>query len=117
MRRKRILVGLIVIVGILFFLFSILFIIGKLMGGRGQLAFGDRIAVVEIKGIIADSTSIIEEIRQHLEDRGVKAIVLRVDSPGGGVGPSQEIYQEIKRARKTKKVIASMGSVAAAGGY
>jgi protease-4 len=117
MKRKRILVGLIVIAGILLFLFSILFIIGKLMGGRGQFAFGDRIAVVEIKGVIADSTSIIEEIHQYLEDTGVKAIVLRIDSPGGGVGPSQEIYQEVKRARKKKKVIASMGSVAASGGY
>jgi protease-4 len=117
MKRKRILVGLIVIAGILLFFFSILFIVGKLMGGRGQFAFGDRIAVVEIKGVIADSTSIIEEIHQYLEDTGVKAIVLRIDSPGGGVGPSQEIYQEVKRARKKKKVIASMGSVAASGGY
>jgi protease IV len=72
---------------------------------------------VEIKGVITESSGIIAEIRQYQEDEGVKAIVLRIDSPGGGVGPSQEIHREISKVKMTKKVVTSMGSVAASGGY
>jgi len=119
MKRKRILVGLGVIVALLIFFFSILFIIGRTTGRPGGFAFGDKIAVVEIKGVITESFDIIEEIHQYLEDEGVKAIVLRIDSPGGGVGPSQEIHREISKIKMKKKVkvITSMGSVAASGGY
>ena len=67
--------------------------------------------------MITESSEVIEEIHQYLADDGVKAIVLRVDSPGGGVGPSQEIYREVVKAKLKKKIITSMGSVAASGGY
>jgi protease-4 len=117
MNRKRVLVGLGVIALLLIFFFSILFIIGRSMGRPGRFAFGDKIAVVEIRGVITQSADIIDEIRQHEEDEGVKAVVLRIDSPGGGVGPSQEIHREIVKLRTKKKVIVSMGSVAASGGY
>ena len=83
----------------------------------GPLPFGDKIAIVEIKGVITQSSGVIEEIHQHLADEGVKAIILRVDSPGGGVGPSQEIHREVVKARQKKKVVTSMGAVAASGGY
>jgi protease-4 len=72
---------------------------------------------VEIRGVITQSSGIIEEIHQYLEDEGVKAIILRIDSPGGGVGPSQEIHREILKIKSKKKVVTSMGSVAASGGY
>jgi protease-4 len=72
---------------------------------------------VEIRGVIAQSSGIIEEIHQYVEDDGVKAIILRIDSPGGGVGPSQEIHREILKAKEKKKIVTSMGSVAASGGY
>jgi protease-4 len=113
MKRKRVLAGLGTIVVILAIFFSILFFAGH------DLPFGDRIAVVEIKGVITQSANVIEELERYLEDDGVKAIVLRIDSPGGGVGPSQEIYREIIKGKtKTgKKVLVSMGSVAASGGY
>jgi protease-4 len=75
------------------------------------------VAIIEIKGVIAQSSDVIEELLQYREDDGVKAIVLRIDSPGGGVGPSQEIYEEILKVRKEKKVVTSMGSVSASGGY
>jgi protease-4 len=117
MNRKRVLVGLGVIALLLIFFFSILFIIGRSMGRPGRFAFGDKIAVVEIRGVITQSADIIDEIRQHEEDEGVKAVVLRIDSPGGGVGPSQEIHREIVKLRTKKKVIVAMGSVAASGGY
>ncbi len=82
-----------------------------------DFSFGGRIAVVEIRGVITQSSGVIDELRQHREDRGVRAIVLRIDSPGGGVGPSQEIYQEVLKTRREKKVLTSMGAVAASGGY
>ncbi|MGZ3512914.1 MAG: signal peptide peptidase SppA [Thermodesulfobacteriota bacterium] len=120
MKRRRILIGLGVIVALLIFFFAVLFIIGRYTGGKSsRFAFGDKIAVVEVKGVISQSSAVIEELQQNLADDGVKAIVLRVDSPGGGVGPAQEIHREIMRIRSTskKKVVTSMGSVAASGGY
>jgi len=120
MKRKRILIGLGVIAALLVFFFTVLFFIGRYTGGRNsRFAFGDKIAIVEVKGVISQSSGVIEDLQQYLADDGVKAIVLRVDSPGGGVGPAQEIYREIMRIRSTskKKVVTSMGSVAASGGY
>jgi len=117
MKRKKIFIGLAVIVAILVFFFLVIYLIGRLMGRESQFAFGDKIAVVEIRGVITQSSDIIKGIHQHLEDPGVKAIVLRIDSPGGGVGPAQEIHREVQKARTKKKVITSMGSVAASGGY
>ena len=118
MKRKRILIGLGVIAALLIFFFTILFFIGRYSGGKSnRFAFGDKIAIVEVKGVITQSSGVIEELQQYLEDERVKAIILRVDSPGGGVGPSQEIYREIMKIKSKKKVVTSMGSVAASGGY
>ncbi|MDY0376128.1 MAG: signal peptide peptidase SppA [Desulfobacterium sp.] len=75
------------------------------------------IGVVEIVGVIASSKEVSRQIKLFRDDPAIKAIVLRIDSPGGGVGPSQEIYREIIKAKEVKKVIASLGSVAASGGY
>lgn len=121
MKRKRIFLGMVVIAGLLVFFFIILFGIGQYVSrsGSAKFAFGDKIAVVEIRGLITQSSGIIEELHQYDEDEGVKAIILRIDSPGGGVGPSQEIYREVQKIKlsQKKKVITSMGSVAASGGY
>jgi len=109
--------GLGIIVILLVILFSILFFIGRFTGRPGRFAFGDKIGIVEIKGVITQSAEVIEEIHQYQEDEGVKAIILRIDSPGGGVGPAQEIHREILKVKSKKKVVTSMGSVAASGGY
>ncbi len=85
--------------------------------GTGQVMGADKVALVRIEGPIIDSQRFVDEIRQYVDDNSIKAIVLRVDSPGGAVAPSQEIYTEVKRAVQTKKVVASMGSLAASGGY
>jgi protease-4 len=84
-----------------------------------DVSTGDRIAVIRVEGVIMDSQQTIEDLRRFSRNPAVKAIVLRIDSPGGGVVPSQEIYDEVKRvrAKHNKAVIASMGSVAASGGY
>jgi len=117
MKQKRILIGVGVIVVLLVIFFSALYLIGRSAGTSSRFAFGDKIAIVEIRGVIAQSSGVIEEIHQYLEDDGVKAIILRIDSPGGGVGPSQEIHREILKVKGKKKIVTSMGSVAASGGY
>lgn len=82
-----------------------------------ELPLKDKIALIRIEGPIITSKDIVDEIKEYAKDRSIKAIVLRVDSPGGGVVPSQEIYGEVKKASVQKKIVVSMGSVAASGGY
>ncbi len=78
---------------------------------------GEKVGVVEISGIITDAKDTIRNIRKYREDDSIKAIVLRIDSPGGVVGPSQEIFREVRKTIGEKKIIASMGAIAASGGY
>jgi protease-4 len=82
-----------------------------------SISLGDRIALVRIEGMITDSKDSIEEIKEYVKDPSVKAILLRIDSPGGAVAPAQEIHEEVKKAVAKKQVVVSMGSVAASGGY
>jgi protease-4 len=84
-----------------------------------DLSTEDRIALVRIEGIILDSQTTVGELKRFGENPSIKAIVLRIDSPGGGVVPSQEIHDAVQRVRNksNKAVIASMGTVAASGGY
>jgi protease-4 len=82
-----------------------------------KIPLGEKVAVIKVTGVIIDSTSVIEELKEYSKDASVKAIVLRVDSPGGAVAPSQEIHEEIIKAKQNKKVVVSMGTVAASGGY
>jgi protease-4 len=118
MKRRPILTGLLVILGLLVFFSAFFLLLGRYSGKPDRrLASGGKVAVVEIRGVIAQSSGPINELHQYLEEEDVKAIVLRIDSPGGGVGPSQEIHREVVKARKKKKIITSMGSVAASGGY
>jgi protease-4 len=77
----------------------------------------NQVGVVEITGAIVESDNILRQIKSFREDEQIKAIVMRINSPGGGVGASQEIYREIRKTTETKKVVASMASVAASGGY
>lgn len=79
---------------------------------------GDKIAIVEINDVIVSSEKTVEQIKKFREDKSIKAIVLRINTPGGGVAASQEIYEEVKRTRDGGKiVVVSMGSIAASGGY
>ena len=86
------------------------------IGERFSAGSGN-IGIVEVTGPILSSKEIIEQIRDFRENKNIKAIIVRIDSPGGGIGPSQEIYRELIKTRASKKVLASMGSVAASGGY
>jgi protease-4 len=93
------------VVGVIFF-----------SGGR-ELALGSGVGLVELKGVIIDSQDIVKQLNYLRKSDNVKAVVLRIDSPGGVVGPSQEIYAEVKKLAAHKKVVVSMGSIAASGGY
>jgi len=77
----------------------------------------EKIAVVEIKGVILDPQPVVEKLIKFRKNENIKAIVLRIDSPGGAVGPSQEIHAEVKKVQREKKVLVSVGSAAASGGY
>jgi len=76
-----------------------------------------KVGVVEIDGVIADSKATVALIKRFRENDDIQAIVIRINSPGGVIGPSQEIYREIRKTTQTKTVVASMGSIAASGGY
>lgn len=79
---------------------------------------GDKVAVVELLGPIYGSRRIVHELKQFSRHESVKAMVFRIDSPGGGVAASQEIYESVRRVReKGIPVVASLGTVAASGGY
>jgi protease IV len=82
-----------------------------------RIPIGERVAVIRIEGPIIDSKEAIDEIKDYVKDPSIKAIVLRIDSPGGAVAPSQEIYEEVRKAAVKKKIVVSMGSLAASGGY
>lgn len=77
----------------------------------------DRVAVIELKGAIFKSSRFTRQVDELLEDKKIKALVVRINSPGGLVGPSQELYQSLKKADAQIPVVASIGSVGASGGY
>ncbi|MCE5270223.1 signal peptide peptidase SppA [bacterium] len=80
-------------------------------------SFGKRVGVLELEGVIDDSQPLIRQLKAFQEDDGIQAVVVRVESPGGAVAPSQEIYQALTVLREKKPVVVSMGSIAASGGY
>jgi protease-4 len=115
MKSPWVIIG--VIVGALFLVFMVvLFAVG--LRGEGTGITGKSVGLVEVLGVITDARATVREIRYLVKQSDVPVILLHVDSPGGIVTPSQEIYSELKRARaKGKKLVVSMGTVAASGGY
>ena len=96
-----------------------LLVLTKLVAPDLDLAGEEHIALIRVEGPILDSRETVTELTRFGKSSAVKAIVLRIDSPGGGVVPSQEIHDAVKSVRQKhqKKIIASMGTVAASGGY
>lgn len=94
----------------LFFLLLIL----RSIGG-GSTSIGQKVAVIDIRGIITRSDATIKLLHTYRDDQSIKAIIVRIDSPGGSVAPVQEIYSELKKIEKP--IVASMGGSAASGGY
>ncbi|MGC9195862.1 MAG: signal peptide peptidase SppA [Syntrophobacteraceae bacterium] len=82
-----------------------------------ELFKGSRVGEIDITGTILGSRSSLKELKKFRKNSSIKAILLRIDSPGGAVAPSQEIYREVLRTVKVKPVVVSMGSLAASGAY
>jgi protease IV len=87
--------------------------------GEAPVVSSDKVALVKVEGVILDSEDVIDQLKKYSKNSSIKAIVLRIDSPGGAVVPSQEIYEEIRKVKlqNNQKVVTSMGTVAASGGY
>lgn len=118
MSKKTAIIAAIVLVS-LTILFALSVKIAATIIGTGgtPLTSKEGVGLIEVKGMILDSKETIRQLRYFLKKDTVKAVVLRVDSPGGIVAPSQEIYSEVKKFAARKKIIVSMGSLAASGGY
>ena len=117
MKKRPFLLASALLAGLFVFFLALAVTVASFMGRPANFVIGDKIGVVEVFGVIADSRQVIEQLHDFRDNDNVKAIVLRVDSPGGGVGPSQEIHDEVKLIDAQKPVVVSMGSVAASGGY
>jgi protease IV len=124
-RRDRLALGIVAFIfGGLFLVFFgfLLLAYGVVKGESPGLGTGPRIGVVEVRGGIGMGDSrgvedLLKQVRKFAQDDGMKAVVVRIDSPGGSVGPSQEIHDEVKRLAAKKTVVCSLGNVAASGGY
>jgi protease-4 len=110
-----------VFIGLIFIGISFLFFASVIKQERTEYyssGSGDKIGLIEINDIIMNSEGVVQQIKKFREDKSIKAILLRINSPGGGVAASQEIYEEVKYTRDHGKlVVVSMGSIAASGGY
>jgi protease-4 len=117
MRKHPVVLGICILLFIAVVFFTLIYAINLFKRDSRSFSFHGKVGVVQIEGIISGIGDVIDQIDEFADDDGIRAVVLRVDSPGGGVAPSQEIYQAVQQLRKKKKVVASMGSVAASGGY
>lgn len=90
---------------------------GSLYSDNTSIFSKDEVSILEIKGVIAEADDTLEKIRDIAERSSTKAVVVRIDSPGGGVAASQEIFEELKKLNAKKPVVASLSSLAASGGY
>jgi protease-4 len=116
MKSKWLWLGLIIAGTVLILFLAAIFIVFA-KGGADSMAWGEGVGLVEVKGVIIDSQETVKQLNAMRKNDNVRAVVLRIDSPGGVVGPSQEIYAEVKKLGAKKKVVVSMGSLAASGGY
>lgn len=109
MKKRRVFI----ILGTIVALFFLMLVLLRSMGGSTSI--GQKVAVIDIRGIISRSDATIKLIHTYRDDPSIKALVIRIDSPGGSVAPVQEIYSELEKIEKP--IVASMGGSAASGGY
>lgn len=119
MKHKGLLIVLILLTlvggAFLFGLVISLFAVGA--DGGSAWPFGGRVGVITIDGTIVSADQAVQDIDRFRTDDDIKSVVLRLESPGGSVGASQEILEAVQRLAEKKPVVASMGSVAASGAY
>lgn len=121
MKKRAVVITIVVASCILVFGFIALTVLVTVSGGGGEfqfVSFGPKVAVVELYGEIADSRDFVRQVKRYTDDDNVRAILVDINSPGGAVAPSQEMYSQLMKARDAGKiVVVSMRSVAASGGY
>jgi protease-4 len=117
MKRQWLVCGLAFLGGLVLFLILLSFIFALLAGYKHFGLGKPKIGVLEIKGVILDADEYLSAIREFRTRRDVKAVLVRVESPGGAIGPTQEVFEELKKLRKEKPIYVSMGGVSASGGY
>jgi protease IV len=118
LRRHPLLIVLVVVVAAVGIIAVLALAIGGAEGGdSGVSGFGKKVGIVKIEGVITDSKEVVKQVHRYRDDKSIKAVVVRIESPGGVVAPSQEIYSELKKLGEKKPIVVSMGSVAASGGY
>ena len=119
-QRHPVLTGLFFMAALsVMFFGGITFFVSSIIQQKNNYLLGvsDSIGVIEVKGVITDAEETLADIKNFGQKEGIKAVVIRIDSPGGAVGASQELFMAIKRLSQSKPVVASMGSVAASGGF
>jgi protease IV len=123
-RRSRTLLWILIGGGAFFLfvlaVFSLVYLTLRAGGGETSLgSFGDRIGVIDLEGVILSPQPVVGELKKFGDDSSIKAIILHVNSPGGGVAASEEIYREVKRVReqKKKRIVVSIETVGASGAY
>jgi protease-4 len=117
-QKRPLLVSFIIIVFVVVLFTIILLSLSFVSRHRATgISWADKVGVIKVEGIIMDSREVIEQLHRYKKSGSVKAVVIRVDSPGGAVGPAQEIFEEVKKLADKKPVVVSMGSVSASGGY
>lgn len=118
MRKHPVMSGLLLLIVLGFVFYLIFYRAGAQTGSVGAKRFSlnDKVGVLPIEGLITDSFKINQQIDEFAEDSSIVAVVVRINSPGGSVGAAQEIYDAILELKKKKKVVVSMGSIAASGG-
>src|SRR3990172_12645704 len=104
-QRRPILSSCLIVALVLVFFVGLSLITVSWWKKESLFASKDKVGVIEINGLITKSLPTLKELRKFSEEEHIKAIVLRIDSPGGSVGPSQEIMREIEKTRKKKKVV------------
>jgi protease IV len=112
-----ILAVIVILAAVGLFLGLVMALFYSVTGPSEPFSFREKIGILPIEGTITESDTLVAQLVEFRKDRRIKAIILRVDSPGGSVGPSQEIYREIRKTIETKRVVASLGALGASGGY
>jgi protease-4 len=117
MQSRTLWTGCLITTLVVLFFLGLSGVVLALLGKGSFFTPRERVGVVEIKGLLTDSRATIKQLDRYRDDSSIKAIVLRINSPGGAVGPAQEILREVEKIRAKKKIVASLGTVAASGGY
>lgn len=111
---RKVIIGIAIGLGVIVLAFALGFY--AFFARVGSSGHGE-VGLIKIEGTIMTATSVVEELEKARKDPSIKAVVVRLDTPGGAVAASQEIYEEVKKVNAVKPVVVSMGNIAASGGY